>query len=62
VPNGEDHLQEAAKHGFKRAIVLKESVHKAKIAGLDIFGVNHVSEAMSVVQESCERVISEWFF
>lgn len=59
VQNGQDRLQEAAKHGFKRAIVPTANVPKNKIVGLEIFGVNHLSEAMAVVRESCERTCVE---
>ena len=33
-----------------------KTVPKNKVVGLDIFGVNYLSEAMAVVKESCERV------
>lgn len=49
VQNGQDRLQEAAKHGFKKAIVPKANVPKAKIAGLEIIGVEHLRGAIDAV-------------
>jgi DNA repair protein RadA/Sms len=46
VPNGQERLREAAKHGFKHAIVPKANMPKKTeaIAGLDITPVQRVSE------------------
>lgn len=47
VPGGEDRLKEAAKHGFKRAIVPQANVpKKGSIPGLEIIGVRRLSEAL----------------
>ena len=46
VPNGSERIQEAAKHGFKRAIVPKGNVPKQPIAGIQIIGVSRLSEAL----------------
>ncbi len=49
VPGGQERLQEAAKHGFIRAIVPKANVPKSKIAGLQVIGVNKVSQALDAL-------------
>ncbi|HEY7772189.1 MAG TPA: DNA repair protein RadA [Marinagarivorans sp.] len=46
VPNGQDRLREAAKHGFKRAIVPASNAPKEPIKGLHIVPVKHISEAL----------------
>ena len=47
VPNGQDRLKEAAKHGFTRAIVPAANMAKRKIEGLEIVGVHRLDEALS---------------
>jgi DNA repair protein RadA/Sms len=49
VPNGSERISEAAKHGFKRAIVPKANVPKQKIAGIDVVGVSRLSEALEAL-------------
>jgi DNA repair protein RadA/Sms len=49
VPNGTERISEAAKHGFKRAIVPKANVPKQKIAGIEIVGVARLSEALEAL-------------
>ena len=49
VPGGQERLQEAAKHGFTRAIVPKANVPKTKIEGIQIIGVNKVSQALDAL-------------
>jgi DNA repair protein RadA/Sms len=46
VPNGQERLREAAKHGFKQAIIPKANMPRKgeTIAGLDIIAVQRVSE------------------
>ncbi len=46
VPSGQERLREAAKHGFKRAIVPKANVPKGGIAGLEITAVEQLAEAL----------------
>jgi len=47
VPNGQERIREAAKHGFKRAIVPAANVNKKdKIDGIDIIPVHRLSEAI----------------
>lgn len=49
VPSGQERLQEAAKHGFKRAIVPKANVPKGGIKGMDVVGVDKLSEALAII-------------
>lgn len=49
VPSGQERLAEAAKHGFRRAIVPKANCPKSPIAGMDIIGVSKLSEALSAL-------------
>jgi DNA repair protein RadA/Sms len=46
VPNGQERLREAAKHGFTQAIIPKANMPRKgeTISGLDIIGVQRVSE------------------
>lgn len=47
VPSGQERLREAAKHGFKRAIVPKANAPKGGIDGLEIRTVQRLDEALS---------------
>lgn len=49
VPNGTERLIEAAKHGFKRAIVPKSNAPKQAIEGLSVIGVSQLSEALDAL-------------
>lgn len=49
VPGGQERLHEAAKHGFKRAIVPKANVPKEKIAGLEIVPVTKITQALEAI-------------
>lgn len=46
VPNGQERLREAAKHGFRMAIVPKANLPKRSIEGMRIIGVGKLSEAL----------------
>lgn len=46
VPNGQDRLREAAKHGFTRALVPLANKPKQKVDGLEIIGVRRLDEAL----------------
>lgn len=50
VPQGVERLKEAAKHGFKRAIVPKSNATKS-VPGMVIYGVSTISEAMDKIDE-----------
>jgi len=46
VPSGQERLREAAKHGFKRAIVPKANAPKGGIEGMEIAAVQQLGEAL----------------
>jgi len=46
VANGHARLNEAAKHGFKKAVIPKANAPKERIKGLEISAVSTVSEAL----------------
>lgn len=47
VPSGQERLREAAKHGFKKAIVPKANMPKTKIEGMEIIPITKLSEAIN---------------
>ena len=51
VPNGEERLREAAKHGFKQAIVPRANLPRrdSRVEGLEARGVTRLSEVMGGV-------------
>lgn len=49
VPNGQERLREAAKHGFKHAIVPMANVPKQPIKGMTVKGVRKVVEALELL-------------
>jgi DNA repair protein RadA/Sms len=49
VPNGQDRLREAAKHGFKRAIVPAGNVAKEGVPGMEVVAVKTLSEALDAI-------------
>lgn len=49
VPSGQERLREAAKHGFRRAIVPAANTTKEKIAGLEVIPVKKIDEALSYI-------------
>jgi len=49
VPSGQERLQEAAKHGFTRAIVPAANAPKAGINGMEIIPVKRLVEALSAL-------------
>ena len=49
VPNGQERLYEAVKHGFKRALVPKGNEPAKPIKGMDVIGVSRLSEALNAI-------------
>jgi DNA repair protein RadA/Sms len=49
VPSGQERLNEAAKHGFKHAIVPKANVPKGGVAGMQVVGVSTLAEALAAL-------------
>jgi DNA repair protein RadA/Sms len=50
VPFGEERLREAAKHGFRRAIVARANVPRRAIEGLEVVGVERLGEALAALR------------
>ena len=48
VPNGQERIREAAKHGFRKAIVPAANKPRQRIEGMEIIPVNKLSEALEV--------------
>jgi DNA repair protein RadA/Sms len=46
VPNGQERIREAAKHGFSRAIVPKANMGKRAVEGMEVVGVSRLAEAL----------------
>lgn len=46
VPYGEERIREAAKHGFERAIVPSANAPRRPIEGIEVIGVERLSEAV----------------
>lgn len=49
VSGGQERLQEAAKHGFTRAIVPKANAPKKKIPGIEVIGVSKIAQALEAI-------------
>ena len=49
VPSGQERINEAAKHGFKRAIVPFNNMPKQAIKGMEVIGIKKLSEALEVI-------------
>ena len=50
VPNGQERLREAAKHGFRIAIVPAANVTRESVEGMDVVGVKRLAEALERVR------------
>ncbi|MAT51183.1 MAG: DNA repair protein RadA [Porticoccaceae bacterium] len=51
VPNGQERLREAAKHGFKRAIVPAANAPRQGIPGMEVVPVKKVADAIAAVDQ-----------
>ncbi len=49
VPNGQERLREAAKHGFKRAIVPKGNAPRQPVEGMEVVAVGRLHEALGAL-------------
>ncbi|WP_341503101.1 DNA repair protein RadA [Gallaecimonas sp. GXIMD4217] len=49
VPSGSERLNEAAKHGFKKAILPKANMPKKAPEGMEVIGVSMLSEALEAI-------------
>lgn len=51
VPSGQERLNTAAKHGFKRAIVPESNVPKGGVKGMKVIGVKTLAAALAAMDE-----------
>ncbi len=51
VANGHARLNEAVKHGFKKAVIPKANAPKTPVGGLQIHAVAHISGVLDVISE-----------
>ncbi|ALX93306.1 DNA repair protein RadA [Serratia fonticola] len=51
VPSGQERISEAAKHGFKRAIVPHANVPKKPPSNMQVFGVKKLADALDVLEQ-----------
>ena len=49
VPNGQERIQEAQKHGFKRALIPKGNAPRKEIKGFEVIAVSRLEEALSAI-------------
>ena len=49
VPSGQERLREAAKHGFKKAIVPTANAPRLNIEGLEVIKVKNLAEALAAI-------------
>lgn len=47
VQNGQERIREAAKHGFRRAIVPKSNVPRERVGEIEVIGVQTLAEALA---------------
>ena len=50
VPFGEERLREAAKHGFRRAVVPRANLPRRAVEGVQVTGVGHMAEAVRALR------------
>lgn len=50
VPSGQERLAEAAKHGFRRAIVPRANAPRSEIPGMQVLPVSTLGEALAAVE------------
>ncbi|NOZ37154.1 MAG: DNA repair protein RadA [Gammaproteobacteria bacterium] len=48
VPNGIERLQEAAKHGFKQALIPKGNAPRKAVSGIEVMTVSTLAEALAI--------------
>lgn len=51
VPSGQERISEAAKHGFKRAIVPHANAPKRPPANMQVFGVKKLTDALAILDD-----------
>ncbi|PWC13241.1 DNA repair protein RadA [Brenneria roseae subsp. americana] len=51
VPSGQERIAEAAKHGFKRAIVPHANMPKKPLSNMQVFGVKKLADALDILND-----------
>jgi DNA repair protein RadA/Sms len=51
VPSGQERIKEAAKHGFKKAIVPAGNAPREKIPGMEVVAVKKLQQALSALED-----------
>ena len=51
VPSGQERISEAAKHGFKRAIVPAGNAPKKPIDGMQVFSAKKLADALAILDD-----------
>ena len=49
IPSGQERLREAAKHGFRRAIVPAGNAPREPIKGMEVVAVKKLGEALEAI-------------
>jgi DNA repair protein RadA/Sms len=52
VPNGQERISEAAKHGFRKAIIPAANKPKRTLQALDVIAVNRLSQVLDTISEA----------
>ena len=52
VASGQERIREAAKHGFKKAIVPSANAPKKAVNGIEVYRVERISEVLELFDES----------
>ena len=60
VPNGEERLKEAAKHGYKRAIIPKGNMPQKPIKGMKIMTAQRLEDALDYLQKGLKDTTIFW--
>jgi DNA repair protein RadA/Sms len=51
VPSGQERIREAAKHGFRKAIVPASNVPRETVNGMEVIGVSKLEQALAVLSD-----------
>ena len=51
VASGQERIREAAKHGFKKAIVPSANAPKKAVNGIEVYRVERISEVLELFDE-----------
>jgi DNA repair protein RadA/Sms len=51
VPNGQERIREAAKHGFKVAIIPEGNKPRQEVSGMKVIPVRKLSDVLAALEE-----------